>query len=90
MYGVDSQRRKSEYKVNNVTKETRYYLGNYEEITDSLGVFKKIHYLRSGGNTCNRRQHRNPVLRILRPFGFFDGNVERRYAELGQVTRYKI
>jgi len=48
MYGVDVQRRKSEYKVNNTTKETRYYLGNYEEITDSLGVVKKIHYLRSG------------------------------------------
>ena len=47
-YGVDGQRRKSEYKVNNTTQETRYYLGNYEEITDSVGNTKKIHYL-SGG-----------------------------------------
>ena len=47
-YGTDQQRRKSVYKINNTTQETRYYLGNYEEATNTSGVTKKIHYL-SGG-----------------------------------------
>ncbi|MCL1942160.1 MAG: hypothetical protein FWF54_01225, partial [Candidatus Azobacteroides sp.] len=46
-YGVDEQRRKSEYKVNNVTQETRYYSGNYEEVTAG-GMTQKIHYLTGG------------------------------------------
>jgi len=44
-YGVDDQRRKSEYKVNNQTQLTRYYLGDYEEEVDALGNVKQIHYL---------------------------------------------
>jgi hypothetical protein len=47
-YGVDEQRRKSVYKIGNATQETRYYLGNYEETTNSANITKKIHYL-SGG-----------------------------------------
>ena len=49
MYGIDNQRRKSEYKINNIPQETRYYLGNYEEKTDhTTGITQKIHYLRGG------------------------------------------
>ena len=33
-YGIDDQRRKSVYKEYTTLKETRYYLGNYEEKTD--------------------------------------------------------
>ncbi|GHV59473.1 hypothetical protein FACS1894182_13620 [Bacteroidia bacterium] len=47
-YGVDEQRIKSVYRVNNVIQKTRYYMGNYEEET-SNGNTRKIHYL-SGGN----------------------------------------
>ena len=48
-YGIDDQRRKSVYKENGTTKETRYYLGNYEEKTNHItGITEKIHYL-SGG-----------------------------------------
>jgi RHS repeat-associated protein len=46
-YGVDDQRRRSDYTVNGITK-TRYYLGDYEEESDNNGNVKKIHYL-SGG-----------------------------------------
>ncbi|MDR1679841.1 MAG: FG-GAP-like repeat-containing protein [Prevotellaceae bacterium] len=49
IYGVDDQRRKSEYHVDNVLKQTRYYLGNYEEEIDSNGNVRKIHYLSGGG-----------------------------------------
>lgn len=48
-YGVDDQRRKSVYQVNGVTKQTRYYVGNYEEEVDAQGNVRKIHYL-SGGD----------------------------------------
>lgn len=45
-YGIDDQRRMSIHKENNVSKETRYYLGDYEEKTDHTnGITEKIHYL---------------------------------------------
>ncbi|MGI5975809.1 MAG: RHS repeat domain-containing protein [Paludibacter sp.] len=47
-YGIDDQRRKSEYKLNGATQKTKYYLGNYEEKILSDGNIQKIHYL-SGG-----------------------------------------
>ena len=47
-YGVDDQRRKSEYKIGGVPKLTRYYLGDYEEELDDANNIRKIHYL-SGG-----------------------------------------
>jgi len=48
-YGVDQQRRKSVYKENNTVKQTRYYLGDYEEEVNPSGNIRKIHYLRGGG-----------------------------------------
>lgn len=47
-YGVDNERLISVRKENNSIKETRIYLGSYEEVTDGAGNTKKIHYL-SGG-----------------------------------------
>jgi RHS repeat-associated protein len=47
-YGIDEQRRKSVYKLNNIPQYTRYYMGNYEELTGNLGNTKKIHYLHGG------------------------------------------
>ena len=48
-YGVDDQRRKSEYYANGILQGaptlTRYYLGDYEEEIDALGNVKQIHYL---------------------------------------------
>ena len=48
-YGVDDQRRKSEYYANGLSQGTptltRYYLGDYEEEIDALGNIKQIHYL---------------------------------------------
>jgi RHS repeat-associated protein len=47
-HGVDDQRSKSVYKLNDIPQSTHYYTGNYEELTDNLGNTRKIHYL-SGG-----------------------------------------
>ena len=45
-YGVDDQRLKSVYKENGIVKETRYYLGNYEEkIDNTSNISEKIYYL---------------------------------------------
>ena len=44
-YGVDDQRRKSEFYVNNALRLTRYYLGNYEEEVGADNKVRKIHYL---------------------------------------------
>jgi len=48
-YGVDDQRRMSEYYANGKSQGkptlTRYYLGNYEEEIDADGNVRKIHNL---------------------------------------------
>ena len=44
-YGVDDQRRMSEYKVGGVPQLTRYYMGDYEEEIDKDNKVRKIHYL---------------------------------------------
>ncbi len=48
-YGVDDQRRKSEYYANGLSQGaptlTRYYLGDYEEEVNAAGNVRKIHYL---------------------------------------------
>jgi len=45
-YGVDDQRRKSVYSINDTPQETRYYFGDYEEkINHTTGITEKIHYL---------------------------------------------
>jgi len=47
-YGVDDQRCKSIYRVGNALKQTRYYLGDYEEEVNAAGNIRKIHYLSDG------------------------------------------
>ncbi|MDD3321631.1 MAG: hypothetical protein PHS59_09325 [Paludibacter sp.] len=48
-YGVDDQRRKSEYYANGLSQGiptlTRYYIGDYEEEVLANGNVRKIHYL---------------------------------------------
>ncbi len=44
-YGVDGQRRKSVYEIDHVAEQTKYYTGNYEEVTEKDGNIRKIHYL---------------------------------------------
>ena len=61
-YGVDRQRRKSVYKENNIVKQTRYYLGNYEEEENSTGNSRKIHYLRDGGVFIQNSDGTNELL----------------------------
>lgn len=39
------QRRMSVYSVGGVVKQTRFYLGNYEEEVDASGNVREIHYL---------------------------------------------
>lgn len=50
-YGVDDQRRKSEYYATGGAQGTptltKYYVGSYEEEVDALGNIRKIHYLGS-------------------------------------------
>jgi RHS repeat-associated protein len=47
-YGVDDQRRKSVYQTSGVTRQTHYYIGDYEEEVDANGNIRKIHYLGGG------------------------------------------
>ena len=85
-YGVDDQRRMSEYKVGGVTKLTRYYVGNYEEEIGDDGKLRKIHYL-SGAIFI---QHEGAADSLLYTYSDaqgslvaltdVDGNLVRRYA----------
>ncbi len=85
-YGVDEQRRKSVYKENGKTKRVRYYLGNYEEETDSIGNVRKIHYL-AGGSLFIQNCGNDTLLYAYHDFqgslialADEDGNVVERYA----------
>ncbi len=86
MYGIDEQRRKSVYKVNNAIQETRYYLGNYEEVTNAAGITKKIHYLSGGtifittGNTETLYYGYYDHLGSLMALANEQGQVVERYA----------
>ena len=72
--------------VNSVTRQTRYYLGDYEEEVDASGNIRKIHYL-SGGAVLIRNNGQYSLL-----YGYADylgslttltdanGNVLERYA----------
>jgi len=61
-YGVDRQRRKSVYMEDNIVKQTRYYLGNYEEEENSTGNSRKIHYLHGGGIFIQNSDGTNELL----------------------------
>jgi RHS repeat-associated protein len=86
-YGVDDQRRKSVYKVNNVTQLTRYYLGDYEEeINATTGNIRKIHYL-SGAIYIDNSNYNDSLYYVYTDYqgsviALTDegGTVKRRYA----------
>lgn len=85
-YGVDDERRCSFNYINGSLKQTRYYLGDYEEEVNSAGNIRKIHYL-SGGAVYIQNYGKDTLL-----YGYSDyqgslialadegGNVVERYA----------
>jgi len=81
-YGVDDQRRKSEYKINGVTQKTKYYLGDYEEERDNLGNTKKIHYLSGGAILVNT----NGVATLYYGYTDYQGNLMALANESGTVV----
>lgn len=81
-YGIDDQRRKSEYKINGITQKTKYYLGDYEEETDNLGNIKKIHYLSGGAILINT----NGVETLYYGYADYQGNLLALTNESGTVV----
>ncbi len=81
-YGIDDQRRKSEYKINGITQKTKYYLGDYEEETDNLGNTKKIHYLSGGAILINT----NGVETLYYGYADYQGNLIALANEAGTVV----
>jgi RHS repeat-associated protein len=83
---VDDQRRKSVYKVNGQIKQTRYYLGDYEEEHNSDGNIRKIHYL-SGAIYIDNSNYSDSLYYVYTDnqgsvIALTDdaGNVKRRFA----------
>ncbi|HLP05342.1 MAG TPA: glycohydrolase toxin TNT-related protein, partial [Paludibacter sp.] len=74
-YGVDDQRRKSEYYANGLSQGTptltRYYLGDYEEEVNALGNVRKIHYLSGGAMLIQN----NGVDSLLYAYSDFQGSL---------------
>ena len=81
-YGIDDQRRKSEYKINGITQKTKYYLGDYEEETDNLGNTKKIHYLSGGAILINT----NGVETLYYGYADYQGNLIAIANDAGTVV----
>ena len=61
LYGVDRQRIKSTFSDSGAVT-TRYYLGDYEEVVDSLGNVTKYHYLCGGAVLRERDGNRELFL----------------------------
>lgn len=74
-YGVDDQRRKSEYYANGQSQGaatvTKYYVGNYEEEINALGNVRKIHYLSGGAMLIQN----NGVDSLLYAYSDFQGSL---------------
>jgi len=74
-YGVDDQRRKSEYYANGLSQGTptltRYYLSGYEEEINALGNVRKIHYLSGGAMLIQN----NGVDSLLYGYSDFQGSL---------------
>jgi len=81
-YGIDDQRRKSEYKLNGITQKTKYYLGDYEEETDNVGNTKKIHYLSGGAILITT----NGVETLYYGYSDYQGNLIALANESGTVV----
>jgi len=84
-YGVDEQRTKSVYKIDNVVQLTRYYLGNYEEEVSPNGNIRKIHYLpnavyiQNNGKDSLLFMHKDHLGSLV-ALTDYSGNVLERYA----------
>jgi RHS repeat-associated protein len=81
-YGVDDQRRRSDYSVDGNLQLTRYYLGDYEEEVDNLGNTKKIHYLSGGAMMINR----NGVETLYYGYSDYQGSLIALTDENGTVV----
>ncbi|MBO6034639.1 MAG: RHS repeat-associated core domain-containing protein, partial [Paludibacteraceae bacterium] len=84
-YGTEEQRIKSEY-ANAQGKTTRYYIGNYEEVTDPDGTVTKFCYLPGGAMMVEKNGEQtlyyNYTDRLVSIVATADadGNVIERYA----------
>ncbi len=85
VYGVDQNRVKSILKTA-AGETTRYYLPNYEEVTNPLGTTDKIHYLCGGAVMVESGGRWNLYYRYFDRLGSIvavtdkEGNVAERYA----------
>ena len=84
-YGVGEQRIKSEY-ANAQGKTTRYYIGNYEEVTDPDGTVTKFCYLPGGAMMVEKNGEQKLYYNYTDRLGSIvatadaEGNVIERYA----------
>ena len=51
LYGLDNQRIKTVFKRDGNTEKTKYFLGEYEEVTTASGT-KKYHFISGGNGLC--------------------------------------
>jgi RHS repeat-associated protein len=61
VYGADYQRAMSILKQNNSIIETKYYLGDYEELITSNNITRQIHYVSGGNGLCAIIERENGV-----------------------------
>lgn len=52
IYGIDNERRKTIYKENGTTKQTKYFATNYEKIIDQNNNTRELHYIFAGDGLC--------------------------------------
>lgn len=74
-YGTHRQRIKSILSAAGSTKQTKYYLGNYEEEVDAGGNIRKLHYIYGSNTLAAIMEHKSGQENLYYTYTDYQGNL---------------
>lgn len=74
-YGTHRQRVKSVSEESGSTKQTKYYLGNYEEEVDAGGNIRKLHYIYGSNTLAAIMEHKSGQENLYYTYTDYQGNL---------------
>ena len=84
-YGTHRQRIKSVLSAAGSTKQTKYYLGNYEEEVDASGNIRKLHYIYGGNTLAAIMEHKSGKEHLYYTYTDYQGNLMEVTDATGKV-----
>ncbi len=74
-YGTHGQRIKGVLSAEGSTRQTKYYLGNYEEEVDASGNIRKLHYIYGGNTLAAIMEHKSGKENLYYTYTDYQGNL---------------